>query len=77
MTTRSNRPVPTAVAWGTPGGTSTPTVAVAEALWSYPGCVGGHIVLVDFDSRAFDALGPPLCEPQLRVAARRSPIGAG
>ena len=59
MTTRSNRPVPTAVVCGTSGGAGTTTVAVPLAVLTQAGHVGSHGVLVDFDSGVFDVLGQP------------------
>ena len=76
MTTRSNRPVPTAVVCGTSGGAGTTTVAVPLAVLTQADHVGGHSVLVVFVSGAFDVLGQPPYKPPGLAAARRSPIGA-
>ena len=59
MATRSNGPVPTVVVYGASGGVGTTTVAAAMAMLTQASHDGGHTVLVDFDSRAFDVLGEP------------------
>ena len=71
MTTRSNRPVPTARTCAISGGTSTTTVAV-PLIVSTHSALSGHRVLVDFDSRALDVMGQPPYNPPRRVAAHQS-----
>ena len=75
MTTRSNRPVPTARTCTISGGTSTATVAVPLTVSTHSH-LSGHRVLVDFDSRALDVMGQPPYNPQRRVTAHRSHSGA-
>ena len=76
MTTRSNRPVPPVVVCGTSGSAGTTTVAVPLAVLTQTGHPGGHSVLVDFDSGAFDVLGQPPYMLPGRATAHRGPIGA-
>ena len=76
MTTRSNRPVPAAVVYGASGGAGTTTVVVPLVVLTQPGHVGGHRVLVDFGSGAFDVLGRPPYKPPAQTGAHRSPVGA-
>ena len=75
MTTRSNRPVPTARACAISGGAGTTTVAVPLTVSTHSH-LSGHRVLVDFDSRALDVMGQPPYNPPRRVAAHRSYSGA-
>lgn len=75
MTTRSNHPVPTARACAISGGAGNTTVAVPLTVSTHSP-LGGHRVLVDFDSRALDVMGQPPYNPPRRVAAHRSHRGA-
>lgn len=75
MTTRSNRPVPAAVVWGTSGGAGTTGLAVPLAALTQP-TPRGYRVLVGLDSRVFDVLDRPPCELPGLAVARRSPVGA-
>ena len=70
MTTRSNRPMPTAVVFGISGGAGSTTVAVPLANLARAGRGG----LVDCDFGAFDVLGQPLDKPGW-AGGRRSAIG--
>ena len=75
MTTRSNRPAPTAVVCGTWAGADTTCVAALLGTLTRPGRARGRGVLVDVDPGAFDVLGQPPYEPPRPVAAHRRPIG--
>ena len=74
MTTKSSRPVPTAV-WGTWAGAGTACVAALLGTLTQAGHAGDRDVLVDLDSGAFDVLGQPPYKPPRPVTAHRSPIG--
>ncbi|MYE66265.1 MAG: hypothetical protein F4231_10155 [Acidimicrobiaceae bacterium] len=69
MTTRSNRPSPTARARAISGGAGTTTVAVPLTVPTHSH-LSGHRVLVD--SRALDVMGHPPNNPPRRVAAHLS-----
>ena len=58
----------TVVVYGASGGVGTSTVAAALAMVTQAGHIGGHTVLVDFDSRGYDVLGAPAYDDS---AARR------
>ena len=77
MTTRSNRPVPTARACGISGGAGTTTVAVPLTVSTHASHLSGHHVLADLDSRVLDVMGQPPYNPPRRVAAHRSHSGPG
>lgn len=62
MTTRSNRPSPTARACAISGGAGTTTVAVPLTVPTHSH-LRGHRVMVDFDSRALDVMGQPPKQP--------------
>lgn len=75
MTTRSNRPVPTARVCAISGRAGTTTVAAPPTVPTHSHLSGPH-VMVDFDSRALDVMGQPPNNPPRRVAAHRSHSGA-
>ena len=75
MTTKSNRPVSTAVVCGTWAGAGTMCVAALLGTLTQAGHAGDRGVLVDLDSGALDVLGQPPYKPRRPVAAYRRPLG--
>ena len=73
MTTRSNRPSPTARARAISGGAGTTTVAVPLTVPTHSHLSGPRVLVA---SRALNVMGQPPNNPPRRVAAHRSHRGA-